>query len=479
MAVTFQQIEALEVEGRELLLDLLAPERADPRQGPLDPSESPTDPRQGRADPSESPTDPRHDPAGERGPRCAGRSPAALRDRLLGLCYPILDDEIRRISYHYCRSCVRGSDGAWRGEIEYESFYGPLFTYVWEKKFAGANLTRFFGRFAELGGTQPAADEQPRLASWLRRSIRNACLDWFRSPVRSGGRSTGITQAEMLRTESARQRLPDARHLEADRPLAGKPGVKTGTPAAGSPPHDSAANALASHASVSAPASACAAATASGSAADLRSRLERALAQLKPKTRAALYLFYCVALPVPEEVIAWVADSRDESAETVQAEVEALRAPLVQRFAAQHLEADEEILAAQRLRMEDAEGRITDLERAAAALNVSAAHLDQWRMDAAGSSIRAIDAAAQAESSRSRRRVRCEYQKACRALERARRKVDSIETRRAAFPTPTYTQIGDILGLKEAGATAQVHRGRKQLHALLPAGRTTNKGTRR
>ncbi len=408
MAVTFQQVEALEAEGRRLVPVILAD----------------------------------------------GSDALESRDRFLALCIPVLDDEIRRTSYGYCRYRVRGADGSWRGEVECESFYDPLFTYLWDRKFSGDTLPRFLGSFAELDAPATGDGGQPRLTNWLRRSIRNACIDWFRSPVRVDGRSTGISQAELMRLESSREELSGTRYQDEGVPLTLKPGAKTAMPEAWD-------HALSGDGT---------------GVEDLHTRLEKALAQLKPRTRAALYLYYCVALVLPGDVAAAIAAWRKVPDEVVQAEAEALRAPLVERFNAGIVDSDEEILAAQRLRLRDALRKIDDLERAAAALKVSHEELDRWSLEARDLSVREIQEAARTEPGESRSRLRCEYQKACRVILRTKRKISSLEARRSVFPTPTYAQIGKILGLKEAGATAQVHRGRRQLEKLLAAEGPQRKG---
>jgi len=109
-------------------------------------------------------------------------------------------------------------------------------------------------------------------------------------------------------------------------------------------------------------------------------------------------------------------------------------------------------------------------------LKVSHEELDRWSLEARDLSVREIQEAARTEPGESRSRLRCEYQKACRVILRTKRKISSLEARRSVFPTPTYAQIGKILGLKEAGATAQVHRGRRQLEKLLAAEGPQRKG---
>ncbi|MCK4413836.1 MAG: hypothetical protein KAY32_09845 [Candidatus Eisenbacteria sp.] len=378
-----------------------------------------------------------------------------MRDRLFTLCYPLLEDEIKKITVDYCRHRFKADDGHWRGAADYEAFYGDVFMYIWEKKFEGENFTRFFSKFP--------LDGQGHFVPWFRRSVRNACLDWFRRPVRVRGERTGLSQAQLIRQEGARTNLDDVIGLTADQ-QADAEGVVRETKessAAGSSDPSTPAASLRS-VEFDAPL-----AISAGSAPrDYLGTMIAAMGRLRVETQAALCLFFCAILPIPDKVVEHLVAVRKATVERVQAEIEEIQRPLKEKLTALVDSPDREIIAAQDLLAEQARRRIEDLTREAQGLGIDFETLDKWRVACAGQPLKQIRADAEQESSTKRRYLRWEYQRAWWSLHRAERKIAQIE-KRQQIPTPTYRQLASVIGLTEAGATARVLRGKEKLRRIL------------
>ncbi len=365
-------------------------------------------------------------------------SPSALREaerirnELLKVAYSEMESVMSKVSVFACRRVSTGPRGAY-GEMDFESFYNKIFDYVWRQKFEGLNVLRFLSMFERRSSGS--------FSGWFRKSVRRACLEWFRAPVTTSGKRVGVSRGAAAKAESERREIAPALDASLENTQADIEEAGT-TAQEGASSHPARA---------------------------FLEAVRNALDSMRTPSRIALYLYFCSVIDVPDDVLALIASERGVSVEDVKAQVGRMVSRLRAEASKLTSNADlAEVLMTQRDIVQEMEDRLAALYREASAVGVSAEEVSGWEEHARRSSLSAIREVCSLEDDGVRSGLRRRMEESRWRLERAARRIKQIESHLGAgLPKPLYKELASVLGMKESGVTARVLRGLEVLRRIL------------
>lgn len=333
-------------------------------------------------------------------------------------------------------------------DIDAESFANELIFYVL-KKYEGQNFVRFICKYSRR--------EDGSFLAFFGKVIRNASIEYFRKPITAGKRSTGASKGQELKrvrrssleNSTGRERPEVATGLASPR----KKNVRRGDA------RTSLAPAVRNQHNV--------AWDASESAAELEARISWALAKLSMGNRAAIHLHFCAILPVPEEIVSYLAERHGVPPSAICKRIDEMRKPLLNKLEAA-VDADkEEVLLTQRVIVENSDACMEEVRQVAGHCGISHAELASWEEEALEKTYKDLKRLAREEKTAKRRQLRWTFQHSRRRMRQAKNKAERLEKERKTLPHPRRQDVGELLGIGEPGAIARINRGCKRLKALL------------